>query len=361
MLDRPGSATPHQAPFKSELGDFANPACYNKPLDITGEDPQVLLAFLRKMILIRLCEQTIANLVRDGEVKCPCHLGVGQEAIAVGVTHHLTPRDQTFSAHRSHAHFLALVDDPAPLLHEVLGKATGSSRGMGGSQHLIAADKGFTGSNPIVGGVIPVAVGAALANKMDGQGHVATVFFGDGASEEGGLHECLNLAANFVLPTLFVCENNFYASQMDICLRQPSDRISRFAEAHRVEVRVVDGNDVLAVSRAAKELIAAARTNQRPGFLETITYRWLGHVGHREDIDVGIKRKLDDLKQWKLRDPIARLQSALQAAGHLTPAAFAAIQHDVQLRIDRDVELARAAPFPDPAVLLDYVYCQSGS
>ncbi|MBF0424569.1 MAG: thiamine pyrophosphate-dependent dehydrogenase E1 component subunit alpha [Magnetococcales bacterium] len=355
------SPEPLPTPFASELGSLADPGRHHAPLEIAGEDPRGLLDALRRMVLIRLCEQAIATLVGSGEVKCPCHLGVGQEAIAVGVVKHLTARDHVFSAHRSHAHFLALVDDPALLLHEVFGKATGSSRGMGGSQHLIAADKGFTGSNPIVGGVVPVAVGAALGNKMDRQGNVAVVFFGDGASEEGGLHECLNLAANFVLPLLFVCENNFYASQMDICLRQPSDRISRFAEAHHVPVRVVDGNDLVAVSHAAGELIAEARRSGRPGFLEATTYRWLGHVGHREDIDVGIKRKLDDLVQWKQRDPIARLRQALQTTGHLTPGAFAAMQQEIQARIDQEVAAARSAPYPDPAVLLDYVYCQGGS
>jgi pyruvate dehydrogenase E1 component alpha subunit len=287
-------------------------------------------------------------------------LAIGQEAVAAGVSFHLTPNDRVFGAHRSHSHYLALGGDVYALVAETLGKADGCSRGMGGSMHLHAPEVGFMGSVPIVGGTVPVAAGAALAAKKDAGTDIAVAYFGDGAVEEGVVHETLNLAATMKLPLLFVCENNLYASHMDIAQRQPSDCTSRIAEANGVPSAVVDGNSVIDVAHAAQELIRAARSGNGPGYLETITYRWRGHVGPDENIDVGLRRSAEELAAWKRRDPIARLVEAMTSRGDIDPAGVAAIRSDVVAQTRLAVERARLAPYPDRSALLDYVFVENG-
>ena len=344
--------------FVSELGDLANTAAFTEPLNIEGCDKAVLLSQLEGMLQIRFAEEAIGDLALSGEARCPCHLGIGQEAVAVGVSSHLTATDRVFSGHRSHPHFLALGGELSGLMHEVLGKAEGSSKGMGGSQHLYAEDKGFIGSVPIVGGTIPIAVGAALAAHMDQKGDVAITYFGDGASEEGVLHESLNLASNFSLPVLFVCENNLYSSHLDIRLRQPSDRISRFAESHHVATRVVDGNDVTAVSNAAKDLLRDCRAGKGPGFLEAVTYRWRGHVGPHENIDVGLRRSEQDLLAWKKRDPIDRLKKAMIQKEILTVVQYDDLVKEMRECVSDAVATAQKADYPPNSALLDIVYSE---
>jgi acetoin:2,6-dichlorophenolindophenol oxidoreductase subunit alpha len=342
----------------SELGELVDPAApvYLQPCDISGFPAGQLTAFLRAMWLIRVAEEQIAEWVIQGQVHCPCHLSIGQEAVATGVAAALRASDRLFGNHRSHAHYLAAHGELYGLLAEVLGRAHGCSRGMGGSMHLQSLAHGFLGSVPIVAGTIPIAVGAALAAKMDGGTDIAVAFFGDGACEEGVLHESLNLAAVYALPVLFVCENNQYSSHLDIALRQPSDRLTRYAEAHRVRAQIVDGNDVTAVARATAELVAAARSNSEPVFLEAVTYRWRGHVGPKEDLDVGVRRSMTHLAAWKRRDPVRRLEEAMLGAGHVTPAELAALRESVTSEVRETAARALEAPWPPQSALLDLVY-----
>lgn len=339
-----------------ELGFLSDPSFHNSPIDIRGCDADTLQHQLRMMIIIRVAEEKIAQLVIESLARCPCHLGIGQEAIATGISSFLRATDRVFGAHRSHSHYLALGGSITGLMDEILGKASGCSKGMGGSMHLYGKEVGFAGSVPIVAGTIPLAVGAALAAKKDGNGDIAVSYFGDGASEEGSFHESLNLASSYKLPVLFVCENNFYASHLDISYRQPSDRISRFADAHNIPVELVDGNDVVAVANAARRLTTAMREGQGPGFLEAVTYRWRGHVGPDENIDVGVRRKVEDIDAWKKRDPIRRLADAMVAAGIMDNNAFKAVQTDVETEISIAVENARTAPYPGNNALTDYVF-----
>lgn len=343
----------------STLGGLAISSACNAPLDIGNHDPARLLAQLRTMLLIRRAEEVIGDGVAARQVICPAHLSIGQEAIAVGVSEHLRGSDRVFGGHRSHAHYLALGGDLYRLLAEVLGKEEGCSRGMGGSMHLFAADKGLLGTVPIVAGTVPLAVGAALAAKKDGRGDVAVAYFGDGASEEGVVHESLNLAAVWKLPILFVCENNLFSSHLHISLRQPTDRIARFADGHRIPAVTLDGNDVAAVSRAAGSLISGARSGAGPGFLEAVTYRWRGHVGHREDEDVGVDRGAD-LHLWKARDPVRRLADALVAVEALSSDAYTALRTDVDTQVMEAWRRARSAPYPPESRLLDRVYAEGG-
>lgn len=341
-----------------DLGDLADPTKYHEPLEISGEDPGFLRGQLREMLRIRMAEQQLAQARRDGVIGGPVHLGIGQEAIAVGVSACLRHSDRVFGAHRSHSHVLALGSDVHALFAEVLGKETGLSRGMGGSMHLWDGPRGFYGSVPIVAGTVPLAVGAALAAKLTGVDDVGVSYLGDGAVEEGTVQESLNLARVLGVPVLFVVENNFFSSHMHIGLRQPSNATARFAQAHDISFSVVDGNDVVAVKNAARQLVEQARAGMGPGFLEAVTYRWLGHVDWREDIDVGVNRSNDELANWRRRDPISRLAMALEHAGEWSPARHSALLEEINAEIRLAWNRAMADPWPKAEALLERVYAQ---
>jgi pyruvate dehydrogenase E1 component alpha subunit len=337
------------------LGALADADSFHEPLAIDSEDTQALLAGLQRMILIRVVEEKIGDMVSQGVVKCPCHLAIGQEAPAVGVAGHVRKGDRVFGAHRSHSHFLALGGSPHGLLAEVQGKDTGVSRGMGGSMHLMDIPNGLYGTVPIVGATIPIAVGAGLAAKMDGNGDMSVSFFGDGATEEGVFHESMNLAALMKIPVLFVCENNFFSSHLHIALRQPDSSVCRYAEAHRIAWARADGNDLAAIRAVTREAVEAIRAGEGPRFLELVTYRWRGHVGHREDEDVGVKRK-DDLAAWKLRDPISRLALALESIGAMDRQQLKRFWTEAHVIVDEAWASATHDGYPPAKALLTRVY-----
>ncbi len=342
------------------LGALADPTQYRSPIEIGGVDAGRLRGWLRKLIEIRCAEEKIGDEFGKSVIRCPCHLVIGQEAPAVGVADHIEKGDRVFGAHRSHAHYLALGGSLHSLLAEVLGKETGCSKGMGGSMHLRDTAHNFFGSVPIVGATVPIATGAGLAAKLDGSGRVAVSYLGDGATEEGVFHESLNFASVFRLPVLYVVENNLFSSHLHINLRQPFDSVCRYAEAHGVTWQRIDGNDTAEVSRAAGLAIARAREGKGPQLIEAVTYRWRGHVGHREDNDVGVMRK-EGLAEWKLRDPIARLATAMIAAGLATEATMAALWSECRAAVEAAWQQASADPYPAPAALLDRVYFQSSA
>lgn len=342
--------------FSEELGILADPTKYHHQINIDSIDKDDLTDFLRNMILIRKVEQKLALGRKDGLIGGPVHLGAGQEAIAVGVSAFLKSTDRVFGAHRSHSHLLAMNPDYYKLFAEVLGKDDGFSRGMGGSMHLCDQEHGFYGAVPIVAGTVSLAVGAGMAAKLQGKDDVGVAYFGDGAIEEGVVHESLNLAKILDVPVLFVAENNLFASHMHISLRQPSNMLSRFAIANHIPYKLVDGNDVVAVANAAEELLSDARKGKGPGFLEVVTYRWYGHVDWRDDIDVGVNRSLDDVENWRLRDPILRLSAALIEAGMWTLDQEKDFESELDQKIDTAWDLAMKAPYPDESATLDRVY-----
>jgi TPP-dependent pyruvate/acetoin dehydrogenase alpha subunit len=341
-----------------DLGDLADPTKHHEPIDIRGESAEVLAAELRTMLLIRMAEQRLAAARCDGLIGGPVHLGAGQEAVAVGVTGSLRPTDFVFGAHRSHSHLLALGSSIHGLFAEVLGKGTGLAKGMGGSMHLWDEPRGFYGSVPIMAGTVPLAVGAALAAKLKGTDAVSVAYFGDGAIEEGAVHESLNLARILQVPVLFVLENNFFASHMEVHLRQPLNAMSRFAAAHDIPSELVDGNDIVAVRKAAGRFVSEIRNGSGPRFLEAVTFRWYGHVDWREDIDVGVNRSVEHLANWRARDPIARLGRAMEAAGSWSGDQQAALVADLSRTIENAWEQAMADPWPPPETLLDAVYAR---
>lgn len=328
---------------------------FSNDLDLGCLEPSLLIDILRKMILIRLAEEKIADNISIGKINCPCHLAIGQEAVAVAVAMNLKGGDKTFGAHRSHSHYLAQNEDTYSLFAEVLGKFDGCSKGMGGSMHIIDRENGFYGSVPIVGATIPIATGAGLANKMNLKGEIAVSYFGDGACEEGVLHESLNLASVLNIPVVYVCENNLFSSHMHIDLRQPSNSTARFADAHNIKNTTVDGNDVIKMYILLKEEIHSIRKDNKPYFLEAITYRWRGHVGHREDLDVGVKRS-EDLHLWKKKDPIKRLSSAMINNGLYTEEDLKTLKDEIKSKIDSDWVRAESAEYPDNKFLFQTVY-----
>ena len=340
------------------FGPLTDPLQYQHPIDVVGQSFGDLLQQLEMMLRIRLAERCLANGRRDGLIGGPVHLGVGQEAIAVGVAAELRKTDRVFGAHRSHSHVLSMGASVRRLFAEVLGKDTGLSRGMGGSMHLWDQPNGFYGSVPIVSGTIPLAVGAALAAKLQDTDDVGVVYLGDGAMEEGIAHESLNLARMLKAPVLFVVENNLFASHMHISLRQPEEVTARFAAANDIPYAIVDGNDVVKVRAAAAKLITSARTGDGPGFLEAMTYRWFGHVDWREDIDVGVNRSIDDVTAWRKRDPIARLMAGLERAGLCEPQQMKEMEKKITKEIKYAWEQALSDPYPQISALTSRVYAE---
>lgn len=249
--------------------------------------PEQLISFFRGMQRIRLAEERIGQLVQSREVRTPCHLSIGQEAIPVGVCAALRQDDTLWGGHRSHGHYLAKGGDLNAMMAEIFGKATGCARGRGGSMHLVAPAQGIFGTVPLVAATIPLAVGAALSATLRGTDQVAVAFFGDGATDEGHFHESLNLAALYNLPVVFVCENNFYSTHLTLKERRVKDNIVESAALHGLKGVVLDGNDVTSVYQAAQEAVRRARSGAGPTLLECRTYRWRGHVGPAADLEAG--------------------------------------------------------------------------
>jgi TPP-dependent pyruvate/acetoin dehydrogenase alpha subunit len=342
------------------LGHLADPAQYQQAIDVAGQDVATLLTQLQMMLRIRSAERCLAEGRRDGLIGGPVHLGVGQEAIAVGVASELRKTDRVFGAHRSHSHILSMGSSLHRLFAEILGKDTGLSRGMGGSMHLWDQPNGFYGSVPIVSGTVPLAVGAALAAKMQGGGDVGVSYLGDGAVEEGVVHESLNLARMLKAPAIFVVENNLFASHMHISLRQPKEATARFAAANDIPYEIVDGNDVVKVRAAAARLIEHARAGHGPGFLEAVTYRWYGHVDWREDIDVGVNRSAQEISAWRMRDPVARLVAGLQTLGLVDADHLVAMEAKIAEEVVDAWKLAQADAYPPVSALTSRVFADTG-
>ena len=261
------------------------------------------------MLRIRLVEESIANKYSEQKMRCPTHLSIGQEAIAVGVCANLTSQDQVLSTHRAHAHYLAKGGCLNSMMAEIYGKASGCSKGMGGSMHLIDTSVGFMGSTAIVGNTIPVAVGLALEKKLTRKKSIACVFFGDGATEEGAFYESVNFAIIHSLPILFICENNLYSVYSGLEVRQPVDRkIYKMVTAMGISAQHGNGNDVEEVARKVKHAKTMILKSGGPQFLEFDTYRWREHCGPNFDNNIGYREESEFLK-WKKKDPLKNFYS----------------------------------------------------
>jgi acetoin:2,6-dichlorophenolindophenol oxidoreductase subunit alpha len=311
------------------------------------------------MVRIRLFEERVARLVEGSEIRTPCHLYIGQEAIAAGVCAALDARDYVWGGHRSHGHYLAKGGDLSAMMAEIFGRTTGCSGGRGGSMHLVAPEVGILGTVPLVAATIPLAVGAAMAAKLRSDRRVSVAFFGDGATEEGHFHESLNLASLYRLPAIFVCENNFYASHMGLFERRVADNIVSAADTAGAVGCRLDGNDVEAVFAAARDAVERARSGGGPTLLECRTYRWRGHVGPSWDMDVGVQRK-DELPEWLPKDPIARTRRRLLDAG-LSEDECQALEREAAREIETAVAFARQSPVPSEDEITKHVWASTDS
>lgn len=314
-----------------------------------------LEAFYRGMQQIRLSELALQKLFADGQVPGFLHLSIGQEAVAVGVSHALGPEDTVSSNHRGHGHTLAKGVDPEGFFAEILGRATGLCKGRGGSMHVADLGRGMLGANGIVGAGLPITAGSALAHRLRGRGQVAVVYFGDGALAEGVVHECLNIAALWALPMLFVCENNGW-SEFSPTERQLATTLERLAGAFSIRYRAVDGNRVEEVAAAAQDLVGAMRELPAPAVLECATTRVRGHFeGDRQDY-----RDPAELAGLGARDPIVHLRALLAAQG-TAPDWFALTDAEIGREVDAAVAAALAAPVPDIDDYLADVYSPKGA
>ena len=328
----------------------------NDPTAPLNGSPDAVLPLFYGMLRIRMIEDRIAALYPEQEMRCPVHLSTGQEAVAVGACASLTHADYALSSHRSHAHYLAKGGDLKAMMAEIYGKATGCSKGRGGSMHLVDLAAGFLGATPIVGSTIPIAVGAALGSVMRGEQRVTAVFFGDGTTEEGVFHESLNFAVLKALPVVFVCENNLYSVYSPLSVRQPEGRqIVRLAEGHGMESHQGNGNDVVEVSDIVARAVQKARRGGGPTLLEFATYRWREHCGPDYDNDLGYRTEAEFLA-WKERDPIDAFRARLVRDGVLGHEAIDALARRVEAEMDEAVALAKESPFPPGESLLEHVY-----
>jgi pyruvate dehydrogenase E1 component alpha subunit len=309
---------------------------------------------LRQMLLIRRFEEKCAELYGAAKIRGFLHLYVGEEAVAVGVMGALRPEDAIVATYREHGHALARGVSPEALMAEMYGKVEGTSRGRGGSMHIFDAATRFYGGNAIVGGGLPIAIGLALADAMQGRARVTACFFGDGAVAEGVFHECMNLASLWRLPVLFCCENNLYAMGTALERAQSETDLSAKAAAYRVDSRPVDGMDVLAVEAAARDAAEAVRFGAGPHFLELRTYRFRAHSMYDPDR----YRDKAEIERWKERDPIPAFWNRVSTAGALAPGELDAIDREVAGRIESAVAFAESGAW-EPVEQLDrFVYSE---
>jgi pyruvate dehydrogenase E1 component alpha subunit len=310
---------------------------------------------LRQMHLIRQFEEGAEQAYMRGLVHGTMHLSIGQEASATGVCAALEPGDVITSTHRGHGHCIAKGADPKLMFAEFFGKDNGYCRGRGGSMHIADVASGNLGANGIVGGGLPIAVGAALALKQQRKANVAVCFFGDGANNEGAFHESLNMAAIWKLPVLFVCENNQYGMSTSTERSTAVKRIAQRALAYDMPGITVDGNDFASVAEAAAAAVDRARRGDGPSLLECLTYR---HRGHSKS-DRNRYRTKEEIDAWIARDPIGRFEQALLEAGLIDRTRIDALRGSVAQEIAAAIEFARDSPAPDVASLTDFVYTRT--
>lgn len=293
---------------------------------------------LRQMLLIRRFEEKSAELYSATKIRGFLHLYIGQEAVAAGGMAVLTPEDAVVATYREHGQALARGMSPGSIMAEMYGKVEGCCRGRGGSMHLFDAATRFYGGNAIVAGGLPLAVGLALADRMQGRNRVTACFFGDGAVAEGDFHEAMNLAALWQLPVLFVCENNLYAMGTALRYTQANQDIAAKGACYSMASAFVDGMDVMAVEDAARTAVEHIRRGEGPYLLECRTYRFRPH----SMFDTELYRTKEEVEQWKRRDPIEILAQRLADAGLFHQADREALERDVAAEVEASVSFAEA-------------------
>ena len=312
------------------------------------------LELLRGMLRIRQFETRCVELYGAGHIRGFLHLYDGEEAVAVGAMRVLEPGDAIISTYREHGHAIARGIDMGPLMAELFGKATGCSGGRGGSMHIFDAATRFYGGNGIVGGGLPVAVGLALAEKLQGRRGVAACFFGEGAAAEGEFHESMNLAALWALPVLFLCENNLYAMGTALARSESQTDIHAKAAAYGVRSAAVDGMDVFAVESAVREAAEFARSGQGPSLLELRTYRFRAH----SMFDSQQYRDKAEIEEWQKRGPLITFTTRLKAAGLMTEDDFQRLLREADAEVQAAVEFAERSEWEPVENLTRHVHAE---
>jgi pyruvate dehydrogenase E1 component alpha subunit len=311
----------------------------------TKENSRYLVDLLRRMWLIRAFEEKVSALYAAREIQGLVHLGIGQEAVAVGTCSLLRREDYVFGGHRSHGHAIAKGADINRLIAEIAGRATGYCAGKGGSMHIAAPEVGFVTATGVVGGTIPLALGAAFAAKERKKGQLAMVFFGDGAGQAGPFHESLNIASLWKLPVIFVCENNGYAEFTPLSAHTNIERLAQHAKTYGIAASTVDGNDLVTVREATRKAIERARAGRGPIFIECLTHRLRGHY----EGDPAKYRELSQVAEWKKKDPIARFTKVLKASKSITEKETEAVEREARALVEKAAAFALASPWPAPS------------
>lgn len=319
-------------------------------------DRDLHLNMLRLMLRIRRFEEKLAWLFKRGKLPGFVHLYIGEEAIAVGACSALSTGDRITSTHRGHGHLIAKGADVSRMMAELFGRRDGYCQGKGGSMHIVDFSLGIIGTNGIVGGGIPIAVGSAFGDQYLGRSAVTVAFFGDGAANQGVFFESMNLAAIWKLPMIFMCENNQYTEWTPTAKLLAGDIADR-GKPFGIASDRVDGNDVLDVHAAATRAVSRARLGQGPTLIEATTYRWHGH-NEGEEAFTGRYRPDAEIATWKSRDPIERLVKHLTDAGMVDESAVAKLNREEAERVDRAVSFAETSPEPDPESALTGLFSE---
>jgi pyruvate dehydrogenase E1 component alpha subunit len=319
-------------------------------------DREQMLEFYRQMLMIRRFEERAGQLYGMGLIGGFCHLYIGQEAVAVGVQSIKEKGDQVITAYRDHGHMLACGMDPKEVMAELTGRATGASRGKGGSMHMFSVEKDFFGGHGIVGAQVSLGTGLALANKYEANGKVSFTYFGDGAANQGQVYESFNMAELWKLPVVYLIENNQYAMGTSIERSSSEVRLNKRGASFNIPGEEVDGMDVLAVRDAAEKAADFARSGKGPYILEMKTYRYRGH-SMSDPAKYRTREEVDEVR--KQRDPIDHVAQRLIAERWADENALKAIDNDVKRIVAEAAEFARSSPEPDPRELMTDVYLEA--
>lgn len=315
------------------------------------------LDLYKELYLARRAEEKIREHYMENEMKTPMHMSMGEEAIAIGVCHALEARDQVFCSYRSHAIYLAKTQNTDDFFAEMYGKDTALLKGKGGSMHMCAPGSGFMGTSAVVASIIPVAVGAAFANKRKDNGKIAAVFFGDGAIDEGDFWESLNIACLMKLPVMFICEDNGFAVHAPTSKRHGYTSITDIVSKFNCNVLKEDTTDAEVIYRLTRRAIKLTKTTQMPCFMHLRYYRYLEHVGVNEDFFVGYRLR-EEFEEWLEKDPVNLQREKISLKYGISEEEVIKIEREIDNQIENSLRLAKEAPFPDEGELYKDVFVE---
>lgn len=345
VLDEEAAASGPTASERAELKEAQKSR-------LAGIDRETLVEIYHQMLLVRRFEEKAAEAYSAGKIGGFCHLYIGQEAVAIGSISAIRKDDYVLTSYREHAHAIAKGMSPESVMAELFGKATGCSKGKGGSMHMFDKEVGFLGGHAIVGGQIPLATGVAFAAKYKGTDQVTLCYFGEAAVNQGAFHESLNMAQLWKLPCIYICENNQYGMGTSLQRAMSSHDISQKSCAYEIAAEFVDGMDVLAVREATMRAVERARNESLPTLLEVRTYRFMGHSMS----DPGNYRTRAEIERHQERDPIKLFSASLKEEGVLSDAEFKEIEEQVKTQVEKAVRFADESPLPDPKELFTEIY-----